>query len=171
MKTELLFATPEFLSNPYFSIGFFVLACVFAFLWAQSAYKASNSELDLSIREALMTELQSKLNFVNSALELSKRNEKENEAVIKSLRYDLNQEKAEHIAAIAKNAHLIETLQTREAELIDLQDQLAALKAVFQLQTPSEIKAAKAKVPTKRASKPTSKSKATTKPRSLGVED
>jgi hypothetical protein len=187
MKTELLFAFPEFLSNPYFSIGFFLFMCIFAFLWAMAALKATDSKLDLSIREALMAELQSKLNFQNSAVDLFKKVDKENEAVIKSLRYDLSQEKAINSAEIAKNANLIETLQTREAELIDLQDELAIVKAAAsevlvngmegwtsvpapsEVKTPSEFKAAK--VPTKRASKSTSKSKAATKPRSLGVED
>jgi hypothetical protein len=174
MKTELLFAFPEFLSNPYFSIGFFLLMCIFAFLWAVSALKATDSKLDLSIREALMTELQSKLNFVNSALELSKRNEKENEAVIKSLRYDLKQE-------VFKFNGVVETLQNREEIIKDMKEEIAAVKAMASeilvsgmesltsVPAPSEVKAVKA--PAKRASKPTSKSKAATKPRSLGVED
>ena len=168
MKTELLFATPEFLSNPYFSIGFFVLTCVFAFLWVKSAYKASNSELDLSIRGSLMSELQSKLNFVNSALDLSKRNERENEAIIKSLKYDLNQEKAELATAIAKTQEMIKIFEIREKTIAILQDEIAKFKNSSLI----AIKPVKvvAKTVAKTAVKSTAKPKAV-KPRSLGIED
>jgi hypothetical protein len=168
MKTELLFATPEFLSNPYFSIGFFVLTCVFAFLWVKSAYKASNSELDLSIRGALMSELQSKLNFVNSALELSKRNERENEAIIKSLKYDLKQEKAELVTAIAKTQEMIKIFEIREKTIAILQDEIAKFKN-SSLITIKPVKVV-AKTVAKTAVKPAAKPKAV-KPRSLGIED
>ena len=168
MKTELLFATPEFLSNPYFSIGFFVLTCVFAFLWVKSAYKASNSELDLSIRGSLMSELQSKLNFVNSALDLSKRNERENEAIIKSLKYDLNQEKAELATAIAKTQEMIKIFEIREKTIAILQDEIAKFKN-SSLITIKPVKVV-AKTVAKTAVKSAAKPKAA-KPRSLGIED
>jgi len=168
MKTELLFATPEFLSNPYFSIGFFVLACVFAFLWAQSAYKASNSELDLSIRGSLMAELQSKLNFANSALDLSKKNERENEAIIKSLRYDLNQEKAELVIAIAKTEEVLKIFEIREKTIAILQDEVAKLKdsSLIAIKPVKVVAKAVAKTAVKSAAKPKA-----VKSRSLGVED
>lgn len=168
MKTELLFATPEFLSNPYFSIGFFVLTCVFAFLWVKSAYKASNSELDLSIRGSLMAELQSKLNFANSALDLSKKNERENEAIIKSLRYDLNQEKAELATAIAKTEEVLKIFEIREKTIAILQDEVAKLKdsSLIAIKPVKVVAKAVAKTAVKSAAKPKA-----VKSRSLGVED
>ena len=173
MKTDLLFAVPEFLSNPYFSVGFFILMCVFAFLWAVSAHKASNSELDLSIRGVLMTEMQSKLNFVTSALELSKRNEKENEAVIKSLRADLSQEKAAFEAEQKRANNLVLSLNLCTEELEELKASCirsaVSVPTPTEIKTPSEFKAAK--IPVKRASKSTAKPKVATKVRSLGVED
>ena len=168
MKTDLLFAVPEFLSNPYFSVGFFILMCVFAFLWAVSAHKASNSELDLSVRGVLMTEMQSKLNFVTSALELSKRNEKENEAVIKSLRYDLSQEKAELVIAIANTEEALKIFEIREKTIAVLQDEVAKLKdsSLTAIKPVKVLAKAVAKTAVKSAAKPKA-----VKPRSLGVED